>query len=516
MENINTNVSQKYLSEESFREDLAKLNVIDSLSIDSQGNFVPGRPVSLFNKLFQQNATSSNPRLVEFKIMELLIEGKKWLKLNDMQLVEQLVHKAGLTLDQINSKNNHRELWLLVHLISREVLHQEYIPHDDLTYLCKAFRTHYRTTLSPHANLCEQIIQKIANISPQLNEMTFPSISEEAPLISIKQDEPTFAAQESQPEVKDILEKPIDLTKKNVTKSIVNAGNENKRMIAKLALGAIAASMIASGVYYSCCNGNPQGIPKHVFTPSAPASTDYTGLFMGLILGCGLLYRVFESNKTENDRLENCDQPKGYHKDSEHIEQPIDEEGNPKTIAQANDDSKNSNEIGQPQGNSKNLDEIEQPQGDERVVDPLEDDKTNNKYSICPNFLLHQDFIKNKEKSPQELLKAFSFKELYFLYHYPNSKAENITGFKILEECYKTVEKDWLLVFDTISNFKSLVKAELSLKNNERFKDKNKNPSRIEKSTKLTSGVRTKKRPISNEGTYNLDLEKSTVFAIDC
>jgi hypothetical protein len=146
-------VSPPYLSNQTaFRQALGQLNAAHALSVNSQGCLIPE---GFFSSLFRRD-TTSNPRLIELKVIELLVQGKKWLIAEDLKLIEQLACKAGLIKEKQESVDNHKELALLIHLISKEILQKEMVRSKEYSHLHKAFLTNYQATLAPFSSLYEQ------------------------------------------------------------------------------------------------------------------------------------------------------------------------------------------------------------------------------------------------------------------------------------------------------------------------------------------------------------------------
>lgn len=161
MATVNFSTSRQYLNDEaSFREALNKLTAANSLSVNAQGNLVPA---GFFKDLFN-GSVSTNRRLVEFKIMEFLIQGKKWLKPDDIKLVEQLASKVGLFMKKMDSGNRHKELRSLINLIVKEILQYKSVAPKDYTKLCQDFQARYRRILSPYSEQCEQVKRTFADV----------------------------------------------------------------------------------------------------------------------------------------------------------------------------------------------------------------------------------------------------------------------------------------------------------------------------------------------------------------
>ena len=70
--------------------------------------------------------SAENKKLVENKIIDLLTEGKQWLKSpEDLRLIEAVAKQAGLFLGNKQSEDNHAKLYSVVHALSVNILIQE-------------------------------------------------------------------------------------------------------------------------------------------------------------------------------------------------------------------------------------------------------------------------------------------------------------------------------------------------------------------------------------------------------
>lgn len=167
MSEIQLSFPPQYLNDQTaFRESLKQLSTASSLTVNRQGTLVPS---SWFNDLFSGGSVTSQLRLVELKIIELLAHGKKWLRPEDITLVKQLAGKAGLFPGKEGNAHDHKELSVLIHLISKEVLKE---PVSTKTYenLCKTFQVHYRNALKPFTKQCEQVTRNFAEMFHLKNE----------------------------------------------------------------------------------------------------------------------------------------------------------------------------------------------------------------------------------------------------------------------------------------------------------------------------------------------------------
>lgn len=167
MSEIQLSFPPQYLNDQtSFRESLKQLSTASSLTVNPQGTLVPS---NWFNDLFSGGSVTSHLRLVELKIIELLAHGKKWLRPEDITLVKQLAGKAGLFTGKEGNAHDHKELSVLIHLISKEVLKE---PVSTKTYenLCKTFQVHYRNALKPFTKQCEQVTRNFAEMFQLKNE----------------------------------------------------------------------------------------------------------------------------------------------------------------------------------------------------------------------------------------------------------------------------------------------------------------------------------------------------------
>jgi hypothetical protein len=154
MTTINSSAPRQYLTDEaSFRETLAQLSSASSLSVNSQGNLVPS---SFLNDLFS-GSMINNRRLVELKIMEFLVQGKRWLKPDDIQLIDQLASKVGLFMKKPDNGSRHKELRSLINLVVKEILQYKPVSAKDYAKIHQDFQTRYRRILSPYSEQCEQV-----------------------------------------------------------------------------------------------------------------------------------------------------------------------------------------------------------------------------------------------------------------------------------------------------------------------------------------------------------------------
>lgn len=256
-------VSPHYLNDPtSFKETLDKLTEAKSLSVNSQGNLAP---TSLFNNAFKIG-TISNPRLVELKIMEFLIHGKKWLKPQDLQLLDKLAGKVGLAMEKNNQ--THKELHLLINLIAKEVLQKEVIPQKDYQDLCQAFQTHYRYILASFPNHCEQVnaFADSLQLQDENNHNTMEEFSEDNQSSNghkhdTEQHEQHDAVTIVAAPVNDqrnntILPKPISKRIRTVPSRGLHSKNLNsyeqiKRLTSQIALGTMGTIATGSALYHS-------------------------------------------------------------------------------------------------------------------------------------------------------------------------------------------------------------------------------------------------------------------------
>jgi hypothetical protein len=260
--------SRQYLNDEaSFREALNKLTAANSLSVNAQGNLVPA---GFFKDLFN-GTVSTNRRLVEFKIMEFLVQGKKWLKPDDIKLVEQLASKVGLFMKKIDSANRHKELRSLINLIVKEILQYKSVAPKDYTKLCQDFQARYRRILSPYSEQCEQVKRTFADVfkfQMDKGKGLERLVGDKIPFVGIlnnKGADPAAAARDPAAPAR-----PAG-----------NAMNSSAEKMIRVAKGALTTILSAAGVsaaYYTYQNwGSIQILPK----PNFPVESSPIG-FLGI------------------------------------------------------------------------------------------------------------------------------------------------------------------------------------------------------------------------------------------
>lgn len=333
---VNSSALPQYLNDPvSFKETLGKLaSAKTSLSVNSQGGLVP---TGFLNNLFKGGSVSSNPRLVELKIMELLVHGKKWMKPEDLKLVSQLAAKAGLFVDKSVTSKDHKELALLVNLIAKEVLLDEAVSAKDCQEICQAFQTHYRNLLKPDSKACEQVARNFEELLKLQNQNTNFEIQEsfddafsqaesqdaeeqnETEVVATSQeDEIAFqndAAAEDLAEqnrldavasfeipesTNETAERPAVETEAQSlanakarfskinppvrrTRNNVNTSEENKKIITQTAVGVIATGVTVGGLY-ALYNSLPNGIAKPIDTTTSGYGS------VALVIGAAVLF----------------------------------------------------------------------------------------------------------------------------------------------------------------------------------------------------------------------------------
>lgn len=139
----------------------------DSLSID-QGRLVPIAKSAL--EAQQNHDSNVNNRLVEFKIMELLVDSKDYLSISHFSLVQRLAKQAGLIQQDNSDQSNHEELKQLICMLRNEIVYGEKIPCEDYSKLCKTFEQKYIQVQQPLSPQIEQVIETFAEIIQKPNE----------------------------------------------------------------------------------------------------------------------------------------------------------------------------------------------------------------------------------------------------------------------------------------------------------------------------------------------------------
>lgn len=237
MSTVQTSFSPPYLKDQTaFRESLSKLSKAESLSVDADGYLVPSE---IFKDTFSEQFTSHNPRLVELKIMELLVHGKDWLEPADYAHIQQIAAKAGLFLDNRISVREHKELASLIHLIAKETLQGEKISVDDCEKLFNTFQNQYSDLLQPTTKQSKQVTKNLQNyFLPKNLEAKEEIFKQEAVIL------------ESTPPPAILIEKLPDVHPRIVPprKKITHQA-ENKKWITQIALGTLAAAATVGGLY---------------------------------------------------------------------------------------------------------------------------------------------------------------------------------------------------------------------------------------------------------------------------